>query len=318
MRITHSSRRGLLAVFLLLLAVTPVGEAIAAEKTDEAAAAAQKDRQELDKKLKQIEERVEKLAKDQDKATLAALKDQEKAAFAELLRLTKNIESNSKAVWYGAFGVLVLMIVLLGTWLREARSHRKLLKQAANSIATLVGILNVTKTKPQISSINPSESPTTGGAEITIEGQNFDPKSMVAVGGQYAPVVKVDPSRKRIAAATPAGKEGEAEVTVETPDGQVAILERGFKYVSPGPGIDSFLPTGGSSTGAELIMIAGVNFREPCKVNFGPTPASAVEFVNPSVLKVQTPKGTAGESVKLTVVNPDNTQAESKQSFTFR
>jgi hypothetical protein len=96
-------------------------------------------------------------------------------------------------------------------------------------LANLLTTVNPPAPAPAITAVNPNEGSTTGGTAITITGSNFQDGATVAIGGNAATVNSV--SATSIAAVTPAGAEGAADVVVSNPDGQTVTLAGGFTYL---------------------------------------------------------------------------------------
>ena len=93
-----------------------------------------------------------------------------------------------------------------------------------------VGIFTVIKPKPVIEFISPEIGQVSGGDELTITGNYFQPGATVTIGGNPADEVVVD-SETQITAKTPQGELGITDVTVTNPDGQSSTLSGGFAYI---------------------------------------------------------------------------------------
>jgi IPT/TIG domain len=88
--------------------------------------------------------------------------------------------------------------------------------------------------QPSISSITPVMGTTLGGTAVTIVGTNFLSGAKVELDVHEATAVTLV-SATQITAVTPASpsKSGLVNVYVTNPDGQIALLPSGFKYVAP-------------------------------------------------------------------------------------
>lgn len=107
--------------------------------------------------------------------------------------------------------------------------------------------------KPIITGTSPPKGASTGGTPLTIAGSNFQAGATVAIGGQAAGTVVVNPPPAgsnigSITCTTPAGAAGAADVTVTNPDGSSVTLKGGFTYT-----------VGPSSVGAASVVRAAAN-----------------------------------------------------------
>lgn len=86
-------------------------------------------------------------------------------------------------------------------------------------------------TELTLSAISPRVGPTTGGTQLTIEGENFRDGATVTIAGLDAEAVHVE-SGQRITAMLPAqpGAFGDVPVRVRNPDGQTAQRDDLFGY----------------------------------------------------------------------------------------
>jgi hypothetical protein len=83
------------------------------------------------------------------------------------------------------------------------------------------------------------------------------------------------------------------------------------------PFIDLVTPNGGSVRGGEAITIRGENFSDGSGVLFGRTPASSVEVINHTTLRVVTPAHRAG-GYDVTVVNRNGSSPQvDAAAYTF-
>jgi IPT/TIG domain/Putative Ig domain/Glycosyl hydrolase catalytic core len=87
---------------------------------------------------------------------------------------------------------------------------------------------------PAVSAVSPNSGPTTGGAFITISGNNFRSGAAVQFGNLPALSVNVVDSTQ-IQAVTPAAASGSVNVTVQNSDGQAAALPSAFTFTAPAP-----------------------------------------------------------------------------------
>ena len=85
---------------------------------------------------------------------------------------------------------------------------------------------------PRILALDPPVAATSGGSLITVTGVGLEPGSVIAIGGQDAPVVEFLDSRTMTVAAPP-HQVGAADVMVTNPDGRYAGMAAGFRYEPP-------------------------------------------------------------------------------------
>ncbi len=179
--------------------------------------------------------------------------------------------------------------------------------QAAQSAAQVV--------EPTVTRAEPDNAVATGGAAITIIGENFQDSATVTIGGNAASnVIFVSPTE--LSVEVPAGTAGSADVVVTNPDGKSATLAGGFTYTKPPPTLTRVEPNSDVVTGGATIKIIGENFQDGAAVTIGGNAASNVIFASPTELEVEAPAGAAG-SVDIIVTNPDGKSATLAGSFTY-
>ncbi|HBT20192.1 MAG TPA: hypothetical protein DEA47_02305 [Peptococcaceae bacterium] len=177
---------------------------------------------------------------------------------------------------------------------------------------------------PSITSVSPSYGPTLGGTELTITGQEFSENAKVKIGEHWAQTVTYVSSTKLIATAPASENVGFADVLVENPDGQTAVLDDAFEYIAV-PVVQNITPNyglPGEDRTSNPVVITGANF-DPSGVNvyFGGKEAQ----VNLSTLTstrieiTKLPDVTPG-TVDVKVVNFRNSREEYtlKRGFTFK
>ena len=83
---------------------------------------------------------------------------------------------------------------------------------------------------PTLTRVEPDNDVVTGGATVTIMGENFQDGATVTIGGNAASnVIFVSPTE--LAVEVPAGVAGSADVVVTNPDGKSDTLAEGFTYI---------------------------------------------------------------------------------------
>lgn len=229
----------------------------------------------------------------------------------DLLRTMQNVETNTKSAWNAMFVLLVVAAVAVFA----ALVARCRILTTTEEIARLVQIATGTTTRPAIDDVAPNHGDVTGGTPITIDGRNFLPRARVSLKGNPASDVRVV-SQTRITALTPAaGTSGPADVTVENPDGALAIRNEAFTYYQLRPVIGGVAPDNGVLAGNEEITIWGAHFQPGARIRIGGNEPLAWQFLSANGFSARTPPGAAPGAVGVTVINPDGQQAEPR---TFR
>jgi len=176
---------------------------------------------------------------------------------------------------------------------------------------------------PGITSIAPDYGPTIGGTEIAINGTEFSTEARVKVGDHWAQEVTYV-SRTKLTAVVPSSETtGFVDVVVENPDGQTAVLQDSFEYISI-PIIDNITPNyglpGEDRTGNPII-ITGTNFNTTvgAAVYFGGKQAEATVVSSTRIEVTKLPDLTPG-TVHVKVVNLDDTREQFtlENGFTFQ
>ncbi|HKK92073.1 MAG TPA: IPT/TIG domain-containing protein, partial [Longimicrobiales bacterium] len=167
---------------------------------------------------------------------------------------------------------------------------------------------------PTVTSITPSNGPTSGGTSVTITGTGFVSGAGVTVGGRAATGVRVNSSTS-ITATTPIRPAGPADVVVTNPDGQSDTLRDGFTY-DPGPTVTSITPSGGNTAGGTPVTIAGTGFASGATVTFGGAAATNVVRIDSTTITATTPANPAGV-VDVEVTNPDAQTGTLVDGYTY-
>ena len=168
---------------------------------------------------------------------------------------------------------------------------------------------------PTVTRADPNTDVVTGGATITIIGENFQDGATVTIGGNAASnVIFVSPTE--LSVEVPAGTVGRADIVVTNPDGQSDTLERRFTYIEPPPTVTRADPNTDVVTGGATITIIGENFQDGATVTIGGNAASNVTFVSATELSAEVPPGAVG-SVDVVVTNPDGKSATLAGGFTY-
>ncbi|MBI5066834.1 MAG: IPT/TIG domain-containing protein [Deltaproteobacteria bacterium] len=168
---------------------------------------------------------------------------------------------------------------------------------------------------PSLASVTPSSGTTAGGTAVTLAGSGFQAGAAVTVGGAAAAVTGL--SASAIAITTPAGAAGPADVRVQNPDGQAALLTGGFTFVAPPPppSLASVAPSSGTTAGGTEVILGGTGFATGAAVTFGGTLAT-VTAATATALTVTAPAHAQG-AVDVAVQNPDGQSSLLAAAFTY-
>lgn len=119
----------------------------------------------------------------------------------------------------------------------------------------------------------------------------------------------------QITAVTPGGPPGAADVTIINPDGGRFIFGNGFTYEAA-PVINALDVRTGPVVGGTTVTITGSGFAADAVVQFGSSPAQAVEVIDGSHIAAVTPTGKLGWNT-VTVTNPGVDSSELDDGFDF-
>ncbi|OAI42772.1 hypothetical protein AYO38_02925 [bacterium SCGC AG-212-C10] len=170
---------------------------------------------------------------------------------------------------------------------------------------------------PTITSLTPSQGPTTGGTQVTITGSGFLGATYVLFGAATVAFNAV--SDTQITAISPPGSNGSVNVTVGNALGQSAASAGSvFTYGSPVgiPTISSVSPNSGPTAGGTLVTITGTGFTGTTAVTFGANVATFT-VLNQNQISATSPAGGPG-TVDVRVTNGFGTsQTVVADQFTY-
>jgi len=169
---------------------------------------------------------------------------------------------------------------------------------------------------PVVSSVTPSNGPSTGGTYVTITGSNFIGVTAVRFGAMSATSITVVNS-SQITAYSPAGMAGTVDVTVTTAGGISATSAADqFTYVAA-PAVTSVSPASGPSTGGTTVTITGTGLSGATAVTFGATAATGFTVNSSTQITATSPAGAAG-TVDIRVTTAGGTSVTSvADQFTY-
>ncbi|MEV5957562.1 IPT/TIG domain-containing protein [Streptomyces sp. NPDC051987] len=167
---------------------------------------------------------------------------------------------------------------------------------------------------PTLSTVNPSQGPTTGGTTVTLTGSGLTGATAVRFGSTPAASYTVN-SSTQITAVSPAGAAGAVAVTVTSPTGTSNAVT--FTYVAAAvPVITGVAPTSGPTSGGTSVTITGTGFTGATAVNFGATPAASFTVISAGQITAVTPPGSPGGAA-VTVTTPGGTSSASANAYFF-
>ncbi|MEV8333311.1 IPT/TIG domain-containing protein [Streptomyces niveus] len=159
---------------------------------------------------------------------------------------------------------------------------------------------------PTISTITPSQGPTTGGTTVTLTGTGMTGSTAVRFGSTNATSFTVN-SATQITAASPPHAAGAVAVIVVNPTGNSNSVT--FTYVvAQVPVVTSVAPSSGPTAGGTSVTLTGTGFTGATAVTFAGLPATSFTVNSATQITAVTPAGSDGAAV-VTVTTPGGTSA---------
>ncbi|MDA0353708.1 MAG: IPT/TIG domain-containing protein [Chloroflexi bacterium] len=181
---------------------------------------------------------------------------------------------------------------------------------------TLSNGFNYLDLAPVVTSVSPPSGPTTGGTTITIVGTSFRSGATVSVGNTAATAVVVV-NATTITAVTPARAVGLVGVRVTNSDTQSGLLADSFTYIAaPAPLVTTVVPATGPTVGGTAVTISGTGFVAGATVTFDGVAATAVNVTNSTTITATTPAHATG-AVAVAVRNPDSQSGTLASGFVY-
>jgi hypothetical protein len=150
---------------------------------------------------------------------------------------------------------------------------------------------------PTLTSISPTQGPTTGGTTVTLTGTNFTGVTAVRFGATPATGFTVN-SGTQITATAPPGT-GTVQVTVTTAGGTSNGLI--YTYIAV-PTLLSVSPAAGPVAGGTTVTLVGADLSGATAVTFGATPATSFTVVSGTQITAVAPAGTGIVQITVTTV----------------
>ncbi|NOZ01881.1 MAG: hypothetical protein GXP54_08340 [Deltaproteobacteria bacterium] len=152
-----------------------------------------------------------------------------------------------------------------------------------------------------LTSVDPIQVPSSGGAPITLSGAGFNGGMDVVIGGRPSPQVQVVDDSMAVAVA-PQGGPGPADVLVASASGQ-AVLHHGVFYFEK-PSLELVAPAAGTFAGGTLVSITGTGFHPGTEVSFGILPGGDTQIIDLHHLTVKSPAYGATGPVDIVLDTP--------------
>jgi len=221
------------------------------------------------------------------------------------------ITANTKSIGFLAYGLLLVVLGVVGLHaLWELRSQKRL-DDATGEIKNLVAEVKrlaaaAIHPPPVVARIDPESGPITGAQNITITGSNFQPGATVRLRGNFATGIDFR-SQTELRAVTPPGSVGRAEVVVENPDCAVNATPKHFEYTLTPPVARRLMPSAGPAAAATSVTVVGKDFQTGAVVRLNGADQPTT-LLSENELTVTIPAGNAG-AVSVTVRNPDGQES---------
>ena len=166
-----------------------------------------------------------------------------------------------------------------------------------------------------VTTVEPAEGSTTGGAPITIKGTNLEGSTEVTFGGAKATEVVVK-SNTEETAKTPAHAAGAAEVCV-TATGGPGCKPAAYTYIAP-PKVSAVEPAEGPEAGSTRVTIKGEHLEGATAVRFGSATATEVHVVSATELALKSPTHAAGTVDVVVITHGGESPHETADHFTYQ
>ncbi|MEU1438788.1 IPT/TIG domain-containing protein [Streptomyces sp. NPDC005775] len=159
---------------------------------------------------------------------------------------------------------------------------------------------------PTISTINPTQGPTTGGTTVTLTGTGMTGSTAVRFGSTNATSFTIN-SATQITAVSPPRAAGAAALTVVHPTGNSNSLTYTY-VVAQVPVVTGVAPSNGPTSGGTGVTLTGTGFTGATAVAFAGTPATSYTVNSATQITAVTPAGSAG-AAGVSVTTPGGTSA---------
>ncbi|MDK8181639.1 IPT/TIG domain-containing protein [Paenibacillus sp. UMB4589-SE434] len=157
--------------------------------------------------------------------------------------------------------------------------------------------------KPEITSVEPTEGPVSGGTIVKVTGSHFVTGAKVYLNNTLVSATTII-NDKEIQFRTPSWSKGESvDIRVVNPDGQDATLKGAFTFILPlSPEISSITPTNGPLAGGTSITIKGANLTAGTKLYVGQKEVVIASLTKDQIV-ANTPKWDNPSKVNIKIVD---------------
>ena len=170
---------------------------------------------------------------------------------------------------------------------------------------------------PTVTEVSPGSGPPKGGTELTVLGIGFQLGATLTVNGIPATDVTVADSSTITARTPESAVFYPVDIAVTNPDGQSDVLDNVFTYEEPQvERISEIVPDTGSAEGGEAVIVKGRDFVAGVVMSFNGRPATQVEVLNPTTIRVVIPAGPIGP-VPVNVRNPGEDAITVRGAFAY-
>lgn len=172
---------------------------------------------------------------------------------------------------------------------------------------------------PEFSSMTLNSGPYIGENPNIIYGKYFMRGIKVKFGDNEAIVKYINSTQLNITVPG-ASKEGLTDLLLENPDGTNLTLNGAYTYEPPikmDVKIESISPTEGPVSGGTVVYVAGKNIDKNVKVYVGSKEVSVDKYYSNTSIRIVTPTHNVGESIDITLENPDGTRSTLAKAFTY-
>jgi hypothetical protein len=159
---------------------------------------------------------------------------------------------------------------------------------------------------PQITSLDVTQGPTSGGSTVVLTGSGFVAGATAKLGGVACNNPSVTNGGNTLTFSTGAHAAGLVDLEVKNPNGLGATKSGAFTYV-PAPTVTGVSPTAGTKTGGTLVAIAGANLTASTSVFFDTSPCTNVTVAGTGITCLTPAHAEGVVSVRVSNVGGTNT-----------
>ena len=171
----------------------------------------------------------------------------------------------------------------------------------------------------RIIEVEPDSGPSAGRNEVLIRGRNFtwDQNSTLYVGGRRlsASAWTIEDCCLIRVHRMISGSAGPADIRITGELGE-AVLEDGYRYLSPAPRLASIEPGEGPVTGGIQVTVIGENFTSGAELRIGGVRVEDAARIDSGMIRGTRPRRRGGGTFDVTVTQ-DGAEARLQDAFTY-